>query len=201
MMTLPSPIAYHIYTGGVPPAPNFYSYLLAGNGVFKLARTPHLAVSIPVSPGRIAGLEPWRAGVRVTLGPPKIPAYWLCAVLAHARRVGPGLEQMYHFYYSQEQGWRVAVPRQKASAGAVTYSGGDDPAIVLDLHSHHRMAAMFSATDNADEQGCRLYAVIGNIYRRPTIALRVGVYGDFARLPVWHIFEGRGPFTDTLEEL
>lgn len=198
-MMLPSPISYHVHTGGVPPVPKFYSYLLAANGVFKLAQTSHISVSLPVSPGRIAGLERWQDGPRLTFGPPKIPAHWLYAVLNHARRVGPAIEQMYHFYYSAERGWRVAVPRQKASAGAVTYTGGDDPAIVLDLHSHHGMDAFFSATDDADEQGCRLYAVIGNIYRRPAIALRAGVYGDFARFPVNHVFENCGPFMDTLE--
>jgi hypothetical protein len=50
--------------------------------------------------------------------------------------------------------------------------------------------------DNRDEQGARFYAVIGRIYSRPEIRLRLGVYGDFVDLPAAALFEGLGPFTD-----
>jgi hypothetical protein len=36
------------------------------------------------------------------------------------------------------------------------------------------MKAFFSGTDDADEQGFRLYGVLGSIFERPTFMLRVG---------------------------
>jgi hypothetical protein len=49
------------------------------------------------------------------------------------------------------------------------------PAILCELHSHGLLPAYWSATDDADEQGARLYAVIGRLAARPEIRLRVGV--------------------------
>jgi hypothetical protein len=69
---------------------------------------------------------------------------------------------------------------------------------VLELHSHHALPAYFSRVDDADEQGLRLYGVVGRLDRtRPEVALRVGAYGH--RLPVsWDaVFAGdRGGVRD-----
>lgn len=136
---------------------------------------------------------------------PRIPAKWLYAVLEHAQKAGSGergagkvmrpIEQMYQFHWVGG-GWRVAVPRQRAGVGHVIYQVGQDANVVLELHSHHEMRAFFSGVDNRDEQGCRFYAVIGRIYSRPEIRLRLGVYGDFVDLPAAALFEGLGPFED-----
>lgn len=217
---LTNPIDYHIYQDESQelPLPKFYSYVLAGDGLFKWASTNHFDASICIAPAAVAGLANWceacgeasaelrrtlsRADVR--LKAPKIPAVWLHTVLDHARKAGSGdqvlrpIEQMYHFHFIDDR-WRVALPKQDASAGRVGYKGGDAPTIVLDLHSHHTMDAYFSPTDNRDEQGCRFYAVIGNIYTRPAIAFRLGVWGDFVKLPATTLFEDLGPFTDILE--
>ena len=185
------------------PKPRFYSYVLASDGLFKWTDTPYFDASICVAPAAVAGLADWGEDVRLKV--PKIPAIWLRTVLDHARKAGSGdqvlrpVEQMYHFHYI-DQGWRVALPKQNASAVRVGYQGGDAPTIVLDLHSHHTMDAYFSPTDNGDEQGCRFYAVIGNIYTRPQIALRLGLWGDFVELPGATIFEDLGPFSDVYEE-
>jgi PRTRC genetic system protein A len=103
---------------------------------------------------------------------------------------------MYHFHYFPACGWRVSIPKQQASAGRVAYRGGCEPTVVLDLHSHHEMNAYFSSTDNADEQGCRFYAVIGKIYSRPELRLRLGMYGDFVELDPCLLFDGSGPFEE-----
>lgn len=149
----------------------------------------------------LAGLRPFSgAPAAVQLHVPKIPTRWLAAVLEHARRCGQGgvvarpIEQMYHFHHLNGDGWQVSVPAQKASAGRVSYWGGNVASVVLDLHSHHEMGAFFSSTDNGDELGCRLYAVIGCIYSRPELRLRLGLYGSFAEVDLLAVFEGLGPF-------
>lgn len=58
------------------------------------------------------------------------------------------------------------------------------------------MPAYFSQTDNADEQGARLYAVIGRLDSEPEIRLRVGVYGYWQALPLTAVFTGSGPFVE-----
>lgn len=200
MANLPNPVQYHIYTGQNVPAAAPYAYLLAQNGLFKLVDTPHFYASLRLSPARVAGLRSWpEQGVLLRV--PKIPAWWLDKALAHARRAwrsgmltGP-IEQMYHFHWINGE-WRVSVPNQDASAGRVSYQGGSEASIVLDLHSHHEMPAFFSGTDNRDEQGIRFYAVIGRIYTRPEIRLRLGVCGDFFNFPAAGLFEGLGEFND-----
>lgn len=200
-MNLPNPINYHIYQGQPIPVPDLYAYVLAGNGVFKLAENEHFSAAIPLGwTGRIAGL-PDLDMPPLVLCPPRIPAKWLYAVLDHAQRAGytagslaaTPIEQMYHFHWLPE-GWRVAIPKQQATAGHIGYQGGHEASIVLDLHSHHHMNSFFSPVDDKDEQGLRFYGVIGRIYSEPEIRLRVGVYGDWLDLDPLVLFDGLGPF-------
>ena len=49
-----------------------------------------------------------------------------------------------------------------------------------DIHSHNTMAAVFSKTDDADEQGNRLYIVVGRLDQfYPEIAARICNGGAF----------------------
>lgn len=197
-MTLPNPIDYLICTGDLllnGHAP--YAYVMAQQGVVKVAECEMFAGSVNVAPGCIKGL-PIYPSIGGVLYVPRIPFSLLATVLDHARRAGDVLtpvEQMYHFHWIEGQ-WRVSVPKQVATAGAVTYQGGNAPTIVMDLHSHHSMRAYFSPTDDRDEQGFRFYAVIGRIYEQPEIVVRLGVYGDFIGIPASTLFEGLGDVID-----
>ncbi|MBA7676844.1 hypothetical protein ES703_85089 [subsurface metagenome] len=84
----------------------------------------------------------------------------------------------YHFY----------IPVQDKSAGSVVYEVVN--AVVLEMHSHGQMGAFFSTTDNTDETGLKLYAVIGKLNSTPIVKLRVGVYGYFKALPWKEVFDG-----------
>lgn len=205
MTPLPNPIDYHIYTGEPLPAPALYAYILAGQGVIKMAHTPHFEAAIVTAGMNVAGLPIYPVGIE--LHRPLIPAVWLYRVLQHARLCGDGIEQMYHFHWwPQSSGpgfallgrgyWRVSIPKQQATPLQVGYRGGHESTVVLDLHSHHRMETFFSSTDDADEQGMRFYAVIGRISPTtwPEIRLRIGVYGDWMEISPLVLFEGLGPF-------
>jgi hypothetical protein len=74
------------------------------------------------------------------------------------------------------------------------------PAVLCELHSHGNMRAFWSRTDDADEQGARVYAVIGRLDTAPEIRIRVGVYGYWHPLPVTAVFTGAGGFTDLYHE-
>lgn len=204
---LPNPINYHILhrcDQAMDISP-FYNYILANRGLYKYAYNHHYIASILVAPAVIPGLAAWDfEGIALTI--PKIPVHRLLTVLDHARRahteppaVSP-IEQMYHFYhFDDSRGWQVSLPPQEAGVARLTYRGGHQPSIVLDLHSHHQMDACFSLTDNRDEQGSRLYVVIGRIHAQPVIKCRVGIYGDYLNIPALDIFQELGPFTDQLE--
>jgi len=196
-MMLPDPVAYLIHRNeSLPavPAGKAFAYVLAGNGLFKRARNRHVDALIPLATAQVAGLRPLTPYVRPA---GRIPGQILNRILADARRRSwdTPREAMYHVIIEHKQ-VRVFRPHQQAGAGNITYAGGDDPNIILDLHSHQEMSAFYSSTDNHDEQGFRFYAVIGRIFTRPEIVLRLGMYGDFYRVPVTTLFAGLGPFQE-----
>ena len=82
----------------------------------------------------------------------------------------------------------VVLPQQTGSVAHLAYRGGGDSDVIMDVHSHCTMGAFFSGEDTRDEQGFRLYGVVGRIFTQVEFALRVGVYGDFWRVPAGMIF-------------
>lgn len=170
-----------------------YDYVLAGNGIWKRARNRHVEACLPLSRLRIAGLPDLRPSLRLLSG--RVPGRLLWVALSDAReraRLRP-VEAMYHLYGEADK-YRLVYPRQDSTAGHAAYQGGDDPAILLDLHSHCELGAFFSGTDNRDEAGFRFYGVMGQIFARPALSLRIGIYGDFWPVPVELLFTDSGPF-------
>jgi PRTRC genetic system protein A len=189
---------------GVPPIDPgiYYQYVVAENGLFIRAEDTRLAASIKIASCVCHGSGPFVefAGLKVD----RVPGVWLRSVLASARRRMPD-EAMYQFHYSGDQTravtrtWRCSSPAQIATPTGLRFD--DDGDAVIDLHSHNSMPAFFSATDDADEQGLRFYAVIGRIDTdQPQIRVRVGVYGHFLDVPADMIFDDLGPFADRLGE-
>ncbi|MBN1815349.1 MAG: hypothetical protein JXA14_26190 [Anaerolineae bacterium] len=169
-----------------PPGKSF-AYVVAGNGLFKHAESRFVEALIPLASARIAGLRPLELAVRPHV---MLPGAVLQMVLDDARRRAwdRPVEAMYHV--AVERDWRIRVlrPHQNGGQGSLRYEIDDDRDVILDVHSHHEMHAFFSSTDTLDEQGFRFYAVLGKIFSRPEIALRIGVYGDFWPLPVGTLF-------------
>ena len=85
------------------------------------------------------------------------------------------------------------VPPQAGTATSLAYL---PPAgVVAEFHSHGSSRAFFSATDDRDEQGFRIYGVAGRLDARlgPELSLRVGVYGHFAPVRWSQVFKGPDP--------
>jgi hypothetical protein len=110
---------------------------------------------------------------------------------------------MYHIRESRHGVVSITRPDQTGTAAHLAYGGGGDEDIVADVHSHCEMGTAFSGTDNRDEGGFRFYVVIGKIFTRPEIRLRVGIYGHHHEFPMTALFDGPGPFVDanSVEEL
>lgn len=180
-------IGYAQHTGGaICPPPlqgGLFDYVLAADGVYVHARREELEVCFLIARCELRGVEPLLPQFKCAL--PKVPAEFVGAMVWDmsywAKR---GLETLWHVGHSelwpQDDGWFGTEPEQHRTPGSCR-PVEDHPAsherAIIEIHSHHSMAARFSSTDNKDEQGFRLYAVIGRLPAAPEIRLRVGVYG------------------------
>lgn len=188
-----------------PPAAPGVTWIWAANGIFKRGTDQHLDLLVPVQqwtppvgPPDLVSLVP---SVRWCMRQGPLPGALLPPLLAHARHAtstavrGLPVEQQYFVSWHQGKVGLV-VPPQEATADRVRYAM---PAgiTLLDIHSHHLMDAYFSTTDDQDDQGLSVSAVIGRIFdATPTILCRLNCYGHHAIVPARSIFATIAPFCD-----
>lgn len=192
-------VTYHVHKQ-TPLPPNdalAYQYILAGNGLFIRAETRFFNCLMPITRSNVRGLVPLQGRFRLNV--PRLPDRLLATVLADARRARQpdgGLNEALYQFHHHGHTVQVKKPPQQTTPISVQAAAGREPAIICELHSHGTMKAFWSPTDNADEQGARLYAVIGRLDSRPEMRLRVGAYGYWHPLPVTAVFAGAGSFKD-----
>ncbi len=188
----------HVHRGGpLPPlGPAPYGYCVAANGLFARGESRYLRVLFPIARPVVPlrGLAPLSPCLYLK-GPP-LPAALLREVVADMRRQraadGPMQEALYRFT-CQGTHVRVHRPAQQVTPVSVRCAGDGGPEVLLELHSHGRAPAFWSATDDGDELGFRLYGVVGRLDQPvPEARLRVGLYGHFYPVPLrWPFPEGR----------
>jgi len=167
--------------GGEPGL--FYDYLLAENGLFIRARNPLIEVTVCISEVEIRGLSPLDERIDLVHGkiPRRLYDLSLSVLMASSDR-----EQYLAITWENE--YRLRIPRQDRSGASVEYHPILNP--VMDIHSHGSMRAFFSSTDDGDEQGLRLYMVVGRLDTLlPEVELRLGIYGYFVSLSVDEVFD------------
>jgi len=186
-------------TTPLPPLGDvLYQYIVAGNGLFIRAEDSRLKALVQIAPASLTGLPDLIPFAELKVD--RVPGIWLHSILRSALRRMPN-EAMYQFWWegtshnAVTHTWRCSMPDQTGSPTALRFT--DDGEAVIDLHSHNSMPAFFSGTDDADEQGLRIYAVIGRIDTdTPEIRVRVGVYGHHMPIPAELVFDGLGPFVE-----
>lgn len=202
--TFASLVRTHFATLACPlpePTPGI-TWIVAANGVFKRGVDAHRDLLIRVGPlgTPIPGLASLLPHVRWAGHPYRIPGVLLKAIHTHAHKAAAPtlggllrpIEQQYHI--TLEHGALcVRVPLQKATPGRVSYAMPDG-AVLVDLHSHHSMAAYFSDTDNRDDVGLSVSLVLGTIYTRPTLVARLNVFGHRQQIDPRLIFDDIEPF-------
>lgn len=166
--------------GGEPGL--FYDYILAGNGLFIRAQNPLIKATVCISPIEIRGLSPLNEQIELVHG--KIPGHLydlsLSVLMASSDR-----EQYLAITWEDE--YRLRIPWQERNEARVKYESL--PFSIMDIHSHGCMKAWFSGDDNRDEQGLRLYMVVGRLDTLlPEVELRLGVYGYFVNLNADEVF-------------
>ena len=176
-------------------SPGLFEYLVAANGVFVRAERPGLRAMI------------WESGVTQAIGGLYSALPYVQTVPVPSRLLRLALELSLGaapkeaLFWLLPDPWRMVMPMQIQSGGTVRPADEFHPAAkdaLVEIHSHHDMAPFFSSTDNRDEQGFRIYAVLGYIHRRPTIRVRVGIYGHFMEIPACWAFEMPGVIADAL---
>lgn len=163
---------------------DYYDYITAGNGVFIEAEGPLMAARLQVSQAIIRGLKPLESRIVLRYGliPQRLFDLALSAMLADPTR-----ERFAAITW--DNGYHLRLPDQDRREGSVDYRVEDNT--ILDLHSHAGMGAFFSGVDNEDEQGMRLYGVVGRLNRsRPIIKLRAGIYGYYQPVDWGQVFSG-----------
>ena len=165
-----------------------YDYVLGSGGLYVQSESVHLTARIPVATADVRGLAPISEKVELTHGP--IPA-GLFEVGLRWFRQAPATERFFAVGWDGGA-YRLVAPPQSGTGASLTYR---PPAgVVAEFHSHAGHRAFFSATDDRDEQGFRIYGVVGCLHSpQPELALRLGIYGHFAPLK-WHqVFDGPPP--------
>ena len=160
----------------------FYNYILAGNGLFIQARSSLLQATVQIADAPVRGLLPFKAGVELPMG--SIPQYIYNLALSV---LFTDRYQERYLAVTWEGEYRLRVPYQETSTCGVRYERL--PSTVLDIHSHGTMRPFFSGTDDQDEQGLRLYMVVGRLDTLiPEVEMRVGVYGYFGPIQFEEVF-------------
>ena len=178
------PVGYLVNTANGPEGDTglFYDYILARNGLFVQARSPLLQATVHIAETWVRGLLPLEERVALPMG--SIPRYiynLALSVLFTDRR------QEHYLAVTWEGEYRLRMPCQETNTCGVRYERL--PSTVLDIHSHGTMRPFFSGTDDRDEQGLRLYMVVGRLDTLiPEIEMRVGVYGYFGFVKFEEVF-------------
>ena len=165
-----------------------FDYVLGAGGLYVQSESAHLTARVLVAPAEVRGLAPVTEKVELAHGP--IPAHvfelglaWLLAA--------PDTERFFAIGWDGDA-YRLVVPPQAGTSASLTYQ--PPTGVVAEFHSHGRHSAFFSATDDLDEQGFRVYGVVGRLDTpEPELTLRVGIYGHFAPLEWAQVFDGPPP--------
>jgi len=165
-----------------------FDYVLAADGLYLHAKREELEVCFPIAPAEVRGLAECFENFGFDL--PKVPEELMCQLCDRAEEWGKErLETLFHLVHSPvypwNDGWELIEPEQSRTP---TSCKPDEPCpsaerAIIEIHSHHSMPARFSGTDDKDEVGFRLYGVIGDLRRSPSIRMRVGCYGYFWEIP------------------
>jgi hypothetical protein len=103
------------------------------------------------------------------------------------------IEVLFYLDYDVARGaWQLITPEQEQSVARVVAVDRYDAThtkSLIQAHSHHNFAPMFSPLDDRDQVGFQIYAVLGNLSTQPTLCVRVGLYGYWLDISAWDIFE------------
>lgn len=172
-----------------PMSASALEYWLSRNSVFVRAQREGIKACFPIANCQIAGLaaiEPY-----FQMEYPRVPMEITKLMLLLSEEAGEN-EILFHLSF-QTGHWHLEVPAQIATPTSVTplKSSLDSSyeIALIEVHSHANMSSEFSETDNREETGFRIFAVLGKLKSQPEINARIGIYSHFYSLPASWVFE------------
>ncbi|MBE9048638.1 hypothetical protein IQ255_30390 [Pleurocapsales cyanobacterium LEGE 10410] len=108
---------------------------------------------------------------------PQVPQNKVKAIIDRINQY-PNLEQLFYLYW-RGTGWEVICPEQECTPTSCISVEQHPESAAIEIHSHGAMGAFFSATDNREENGCRISTVIGRSKGQLEIVSRVCAHGLF----------------------
>ena len=177
------------HPGGLTGAQGIgYDYVMGLGGVYVQSASANLTARVLIAPCVIRGLATVTEKVALPHG--RIPSRIFEAGLRWFQDA-PETERFFAVRWDGHT-YRPVVPPQAGSRASLIYQ--PPSGVVAEFHSHGSLSAFFSATDDRDEQGFRIYGVAGRLHSaRPELRLRVGVYGHFAPAAWSQVFDGPAP--------
>ena len=165
-----------------------FDYVLGAGGLYVQSESANLTARVLAAPCEVRGLASVTEKVELAHG--LIPAR-LFEVGLRWFQDDPTTERFFAVRWDGRS-YRLVVPEQEGTATRLKYT---PPAgVVAEFHSHGSSRAFFSKTDDGDEQGFRIYGVVGRLDDpEPELNLRVGVYGHFAPAGWPQVFDGPNP--------
>jgi len=174
--------------GELPPMGNGQRLLIAANGVFVQVRLDWLDCIQRLAPALELPLPYGQVQERMVFGFGRLPIGLIEQFVALARQRLPD-ETAGALVYSRASGaLRLVVhPPVSASPGHITYGLpplAEGETLAVDLHTHGRLPAFWSPTDDRDDTGIKIAGVFGDLHRdRPSAAFRLVLNGRFRALP------------------
>ena len=188
--TRPAPVGYLVnHPDGLTGAHGIgFDYVLGAGGIYVQSESASLTARVLAAPCEVRGLASVTEKVELAYGP--IPAR-LFEVGLRWFQDDPTTERFFAVRWDGQR-YRLVVPEQEGTATRLKYT---PPAgVVAEFHSHGSSRSFFSKTDDKDEQGFRIYGVVGRLDDpEPELSLRVGVYGHFAPADWPQVFDGPLP--------
>ena len=165
-----------------------YDYVLGTGGLYVQSESAHLTARVLVAPAEVRGLDPVSEKLVLAHGP--IPAGLFEAGLQWLLET-PDTERFFAIGWDGDA-YHLVMPPQSGTSASLTYRPPNG--VIAEFHSHGSHRAFFSAIDDGDEQGFRIYGVVGSLdTAEPELALRVGIYVHFAP-PHWsQVFDSPHP--------
>ncbi len=166
---------------------------LAGRFVVKLPETPGIRDLLEGAPAAPELAEGFFATV------PKAPTDLLARAVGVFRE-RPDTEALVDVVFDRrDASFRLVWTEHRATAASVDFDPlpeTDDVFVYCQIHSHHRMEAFFSSTDDREELRTLIYGVVGRVgLRRPHALFRYSCGGHFRHLRAADLFavrEARG---------
>ena len=176
-----------------------YDYILAGDGVHVQAGNALMVIRVKLAGVTVRGLAPVSRKIELRHG--RIPAGLLESGMRWMQEE-PGQERMFGIGWDEDrEQYQLSVPEQEGAGASLRYNAGDAAGLVAEFHSHAGMPAFFSGTDDRDEQGFRIYGVLGRMQQpKSELVMRAGVYGNFAPALWEEVFSGPCPAEEVRTE-